>query len=49
MKAFKLIVNDPDSVLDCLTREIKEVGPDGQEVLFVKRQFVFIFFIWLSE
>ncbi|EYU20054.1 hypothetical protein ABFS83_06G064200 [Erythranthe nasuta] len=31
-EAFKLIVNDPDSVLDTLTREIKEVGPDGQEV-----------------
>ncbi|CAA0836630.1 Eukaryotic translation initiation factor 2 subunit 1 [Striga hermonthica] len=31
-EAFKLIVNDPDSVLDSLTREIKEVGPDGQEV-----------------
>ncbi|CAI9762270.1 unnamed protein product [Fraxinus pennsylvanica] len=31
-EAFKLIVNDPDSVLDCLTREIKEVGPDGQEM-----------------
>ncbi|KAI3458505.1 hypothetical protein Pfo_015168 [Paulownia fortunei] len=31
-EAFKLIVNDPDSVLDSLTREVKEVGPDGQEV-----------------
>ncbi|KAL0317035.1 UNVERIFIED_CONTAM: Eukaryotic translation initiation factor 2 subunit alpha [Sesamum angustifolium] len=30
-EAFKLIVNDPDSVLDSLTREVKEVGPDGQE------------------
>ncbi|KAL0321822.1 UNVERIFIED_CONTAM: Eukaryotic translation initiation factor 2 subunit alpha [Sesamum calycinum] len=29
-EAFKLIVNDPDSVLDSLTREVKEVGPDGQ-------------------
>ncbi|XP_055831305.1 eukaryotic translation initiation factor 2 subunit alpha homolog isoform X2 [Solanum dulcamara] len=31
-EAFKLIVNDPDSVLNSLTREIKETGPDGQEV-----------------
>ncbi|KAK4403420.1 UNVERIFIED_CONTAM: Eukaryotic translation initiation factor 2 subunit alpha [Sesamum radiatum] len=31
-EAFKLIVNDPDSVLDSLTREVKEIGPDGQEV-----------------
>ncbi|XP_072965106.1 eukaryotic translation initiation factor 2 subunit alpha homolog [Typha angustifolia] len=31
-EAFKLIVADPDSVLDSLTREVKEVGPDGQEV-----------------
>ncbi|XP_010917533.1 eukaryotic translation initiation factor 2 subunit alpha homolog [Elaeis guineensis] len=31
-EAFKLIVTDPDSVLDSLTREEKEVGPDGQEV-----------------
>ncbi|KAK4436483.1 Eukaryotic translation initiation factor 2 subunit alpha [Sesamum alatum] len=31
-EAFKLIVNDPDSVLDSLTREVKENGPDGQEV-----------------
>ncbi|KAF7830917.1 eukaryotic translation initiation factor 2 subunit alpha-like protein [Senna tora] len=31
-EAFKIIVTDPDSVLNSLTREIKEVGPDGQEV-----------------
>ncbi|CAI9091769.1 OLC1v1026880C3 [Oldenlandia corymbosa var. corymbosa] len=31
-EAFKLIVNDPDSVLNSLTREVKEIGPDGQEV-----------------
>ncbi|OAY79605.1 eukaryotic translation initiation factor 2 subunit alpha homolog [Ananas comosus] len=31
-EAFKLIVSDPDSVLDSLTREVKEVSPDGQEV-----------------
>ncbi|CAN6462419.1 unnamed protein product [Victoria cruziana] len=31
-EAFKLIVSDPDSILDSLTREIKEIGPDGQEV-----------------
>ncbi|KAL0359143.1 UNVERIFIED_CONTAM: Eukaryotic translation initiation factor 2 subunit alpha [Sesamum angustifolium] len=31
-EAFKLIVNDPDSVLDSLTREVKEIGSDGQEV-----------------
>ncbi|KAF9597798.1 hypothetical protein IFM89_021883 [Coptis chinensis] len=31
-QAFRLIVNDPDSILDSLTREIKEVGLDGKEV-----------------
>ncbi|KAJ6900103.1 hypothetical protein NC652_026291 [Populus alba x Populus x berolinensis] len=31
-EAFKIMVNDPDSVLDPLTREVKETGPDGQEV-----------------
>ncbi|KAL3652256.1 hypothetical protein CASFOL_001937 [Castilleja foliolosa] len=31
-EAFKLIVTDPDSVLDSLTREVKEISPDGQEV-----------------
>ncbi|CAK9135824.1 unnamed protein product [Ilex paraguariensis] len=31
-EAFKLIVNDPDSILNSLTREVKEIGPDGQEV-----------------
>lgn len=32
-QAFKLIVTDPDSVLNSLTREVKEIGPDGQEVM----------------
>jgi len=32
MQAFKIVVADPDKVLSTLTREIKEVGPDGQEV-----------------
>eukprot|EP00249_Psilotum_nudum_P006209 c19545_g1_i1 orf=129-1244(+) len=31
-EAFKLIVTDPDSVLSSLTREVKETGPDGQEI-----------------
>ncbi|XP_075495577.1 eukaryotic translation initiation factor 2 subunit alpha homolog [Primulina tabacum] len=31
-EAFKLVVNDPDSLLDSLTRELKEVGPNGQEI-----------------
>ncbi|XP_077219087.1 eukaryotic translation initiation factor 2 subunit alpha homolog [Tasmannia lanceolata] len=31
-EAFKLVVKDPDSVLNALTREVKEVGPDGREV-----------------
>ncbi|XP_022988418.1 eukaryotic translation initiation factor 2 subunit alpha homolog [Cucurbita pepo subsp. pepo] len=31
-EAFKIIVTDPDSVLNSLTREVKEAGPDGQEV-----------------
>jgi hypothetical protein len=25
-------VTDPDSILDLLTKEIKEAGPDGEEV-----------------
>lgn len=32
LQAFKIIVTDPDSVLNSLTREVKETGPDGQEV-----------------
>lgn len=36
VQAFKIIVTDPDSVLNSLTREVKETGPDGQEVrLFI--------------
>ncbi|KAJ0954543.1 putative translation initiation factor 2, alpha subunit [Helianthus annuus] len=31
-EAFKLVVNDPDSILNSLTREVKEIGPDGVEV-----------------
>ncbi|KAL2899286.1 Eukaryotic translation initiation factor 2 subunit alpha-like protein, partial [Bienertia sinuspersici] len=31
-EAFKVIVNDPDTILDPLTYEVKETGPDGQEV-----------------
>ncbi|KAF9625048.1 hypothetical protein IFM89_017196 [Coptis chinensis] len=31
-EAFRLIVNDLDSILNSLTCEIKEVGPDGKEV-----------------
>ncbi|KAI3906277.1 hypothetical protein MKW92_026994 [Papaver armeniacum] len=31
-EAFKLILTDPDTILDSLTREVTEVGPDGQEV-----------------
>ncbi|KAL3650432.1 hypothetical protein CASFOL_006835 [Castilleja foliolosa] len=32
-EAFKLIVTDPDTVLDFLTRQVKEIcPPDGQEV-----------------
>jgi len=32
VQAFKRVLADPDAVLSALTREIKEVGPDGQEV-----------------
>ncbi|VAH89957.1 unnamed protein product [Triticum turgidum subsp. durum] len=31
-EAFKLIVADPDAILDVLTYEERETGPDGQEV-----------------
>jgi len=29
------IVTDPDSVLNSLTREVKEIGPDGKEVILL--------------
>ncbi|XP_010423469.1 PREDICTED: eukaryotic translation initiation factor 2 subunit alpha-like [Camelina sativa] len=31
-EAFKIVVTDPDSVFNALTREVKETGPDGVEV-----------------
>ncbi|KAG9146535.1 hypothetical protein Leryth_020430 [Lithospermum erythrorhizon] len=31
-EAFKAIVTDPDQVFNGLNREVKEIGPDGQEV-----------------
>ncbi|XP_039050787.1 eukaryotic translation initiation factor 2 subunit alpha homolog [Hibiscus syriacus] len=31
-EAFKIIVTDPDTVLNTLTCEVKKPGPDGQEV-----------------
>lgn len=31
-EAFKIVVNDPDTVLAPLTYEVKETGPDGKEV-----------------
>jgi translation initiation factor 2 subunit 1 len=31
-EAFKLVVADPDAILDVLTYEEKEIGPDGEEV-----------------
>ncbi|PKI46700.1 hypothetical protein CRG98_033042 [Punica granatum] len=31
-EAFMLILTDPDSVLSSLTKEVKEIGPDGQVV-----------------
>ncbi|CAA3011378.1 eukaryotic translation initiation factor 2 subunit alpha homolog [Olea europaea subsp. europaea] len=31
-EAFKLIVNDPDSVLNPLTREVEEINVDGEKV-----------------
>lgn len=34
-QAFKIVVTDPDTVLNSLTREVQEVGPDGQEVNFI--------------
>jgi len=34
-EAFKVIVTDPDSVLNSLTREVKEIDSDGREVIRV--------------
>ncbi|GAV88084.1 S1 domain-containing protein/EIF_2_alpha domain-containing protein [Cephalotus follicularis] len=31
-EAFKIIVTDPDTVLNSLTSEVQEIGPDGHEV-----------------
>nr|GEX13094.1 eukaryotic translation initiation factor 2 subunit alpha [Tanacetum cinerariifolium] len=31
-EAFELVVSDPDTILDSLTREVKETGADGKEV-----------------
>ncbi|KAF9593600.1 hypothetical protein IFM89_024251, partial [Coptis chinensis] len=33
---MRLIVNDPDSILNSLTREIKAVDPDGKEVTTIR-------------
>lgn len=35
MQAFKLVVNDPDTILDSLTREVKETSSDGKKVIRV--------------
>ncbi|XP_026421917.1 eukaryotic translation initiation factor 2 subunit alpha homolog isoform X2 [Papaver somniferum] len=32
-EAFRLIVADPDTILNSLTRKVSEVGPDGQELM----------------
>ncbi|XP_058203193.1 eukaryotic translation initiation factor 2 subunit alpha homolog [Rhododendron vialii] len=32
IEAFKSIVSDPDSIIDSLSREVKEIGPNGKEV-----------------
>lgn len=37
MQAFKVIVTDPDTVLNALTCEVKVTGPDGEEVICVTR------------
>ncbi|KAL0393259.1 UNVERIFIED_CONTAM: Eukaryotic translation initiation factor 2 subunit alpha [Sesamum radiatum] len=34
-ETFKLIVSDPDSVLNSLTREVEEIGDDGHKVIKV--------------
>lgn len=35
-------MTDPDSVLNSLSREVKEVGPDGQEVILVYLTILFL-------
>lgn len=49
MQAFKIIVTDPDTVLNTLTREVKEIGPDGQEVNFVCEMFYCTFFLLMTK
>ena len=49
MQAFKIIVTDPDTVLNTLTREVKEIGPDGQEVNFFCEMFYCTFFLLMTK
>lgn len=42
------MVNDPDSVLSSLTREVKEIGPDGEEVKKQARGVLGLGFPWLE-
>nr|GEY83948.1 eukaryotic translation initiation factor 2 subunit alpha homolog [Tanacetum cinerariifolium] len=39
-EAFKLVVSDPDTILDSLTREVKETGADGKESAMRKAEAV---------
>lgn len=49
VQAFKIVVNDPDTVLSSLTREVKEIGPDGQEVSFLSVRFYCTFFLLTAK
>ena len=42
-----MIVFDPNLVLNSLTREVKEVGPNGQKVNFFVRNLT-IFFLFIT-
>jgi translation initiation factor 2 subunit 1 len=49
LQAFKIVVTDPDSVFNSLTREVKEIGPDGQEVSFLSVRFCCTFFLLTAK
>lgn len=49
VQAFKIVVTDPDSVLNSLTREVKELGPEGQEVIFVCEICYCTFFLFMTK
>ncbi|KAL2933377.1 Eukaryotic translation initiation factor 2 subunit alpha-like protein, partial [Bienertia sinuspersici] len=36
-EAFEMTTNDPNKILDPLTYDVKEIGPDGHEIITMQR------------